>query len=120
MWFQQARVDEVPGLVSGKLDHNRSDIRFRSTLLQQHRLFAPSSLIQTGCGRCRKTVLPTVLWLGLGAFEQRDDGLLDFTFTHFARSDLVWPLVDNSLPFRCGNGHAAPPEQQRSRRCGGV
>ena len=101
MWFQQARVDEVPGLVSsGKLD-------LTTGLISDLQVYAGYSatalfaLVGSNPNWPRVPITfknessPQYYGSAWARFEQRDDGLLDFTFygSMFAPvGPVVWPL----------------------------
>jgi hypothetical protein len=101
MWFQQARVDEVPGLVSsGKLDLTTgliSDLQIYAAY-SSTALFA---LVGSNPNWPRVPITfknessPQYYGSAWARFEQRDDGLLNFTFygSMFAPvGPVVWPL----------------------------
>ena len=101
MWFQQARVDEVPGLVSsGKLDLTTGLI----SDLQVFAAYSSTALFALVGSNPNWPRVPITFrnessqqYYGSAwaRFEQRDDGLLDFTFygSMFAPvGPVVWPL----------------------------
>ena len=101
MWFQQARVDEVPGLVSsGKLDLTSGLI----SDLQLYAAYSSTALFALVGSNPNWPRVPITFknessqqYYGSAwaRFEQRDDGLLDFTFygSMFAPvGPIVWPL----------------------------
>jgi hypothetical protein len=101
MWFQQARVDEVPGLVSsGKLDLTTgliSDLQIYAAY-SSTALFA---LVGSNPNWPRVPITfknessPQYYGSAWARFEQREDGLLNFTFygSMFAPvGPVVWPL----------------------------
>lgn len=101
MWFQQARVDEVPGLVSsGKLDLTTGLI----SDLQVYAAYSSTALFALVGSNPNWPRVPITFknessqqYYGSAwaRFEQRDDGLLDFTFygSMFAPvGPVVWPL----------------------------
>ena len=101
MWFQQARVDEVPGLVSsGKLDLTTGLI----SDLQVYAGYSSTALFALVGSNPNWPRVPITFknessqqYYGSAwaRFEQRDDGLLDFTFygSMFAPvGPIVWPL----------------------------
>lgn len=102
MWFQQARVDEVPGLVSsGSLDLSTgmvSDLQvyaaYRSTALAA--LIASNPTFPRVPITFRNESTPQYYGSAWARFEQRPDGLLDLTFhgSMFAPlgPGIVWPL----------------------------
>ena len=101
MWFQQARVDEVPGLVSsGKLDLTTGLI----SDLQVYAAYSATALFALVGSNPNWPRVPITFknessqqYYGSAwaRFEQRHDGLLDFTFygSMFAPvGPIVWPL----------------------------
>ena len=101
MWFQQARVDQAPGLISsGKLDLTTgliSDLQVYAAY-SSTALFA---LVGSNPNWPRVPITfknessPQYYGSAWARFEQRDDGLLDFTFygSMFAPvGPIVWPL----------------------------
>lgn len=101
MWFQQARVDEAPGLVSsGKLDLTTGLI----SDLQLYAAYSSTALFALVGSNPKWPRVPITFknessqqYYGSAwaRFEQRDDGLLDFTFygSMFAPvGPIVWPL----------------------------
>ena len=101
MWFQQARVDEVPGLISsGKLDLTTGLI----SELQVYAAYSSTALFALVGSNPNWPRVPITFknessqqYYGSAwaRFEQRDDGLLDFTFygSMFAPvGPVVWPL----------------------------
>lgn len=101
MWFQQARVDEVPGLVSsGKLDLTTGLI----SDLQVYAAYSSTALFALVGSNPNWPRVPIAFknessqqYYGSAwaRFDQRDDGLLDFTFygSMFAPvGPVVWPL----------------------------
>ncbi len=101
MWFQQARVDEVPGLVSsGKLDLTTGLI----SDLQVYAAYSSTALFALVGSNPNWPRVPITFknessqqYYGSAwaRFEQRDDGLLDFIFygSMFAPvGPVVWPL----------------------------
>jgi hypothetical protein len=101
MWFQQARVDEVPGLVSsGKLDLTSGLI----SDLQVYAAYSSTALFALVGSNPNWPRVPITFknessqqYYGSAwaRFEQRHDGLLDFTFygSMFAPvGPIVWPL----------------------------
>jgi hypothetical protein len=101
MWFQQARVDEAPGLVSsGKLDLTTGLI----SDLQVYAAYSSTALFALVGSNPNWPRVPITFknessqqYYGSAwaRFEQRDDGLLDFTFygSMFAPvGPVVWPL----------------------------
>jgi hypothetical protein len=101
MWFQQARVDEVPGLISsGKLDLTTGLI----SDLQVYAAYSSTALFALVGSNPIWPRVPITFknessqqYYGSAwaRFEQRDDGLLDFTFygSMFAPvGPIVWPL----------------------------
>jgi hypothetical protein len=101
MWFQKARVDEVPGLVSsGKLDLVTGLI----SDLQVYGNYSSTALFALVGSNPNWPRVPIAFrnessqkYYGSAwaRFEQRDDGLLDFTFygSMFAPvGPIVWPL----------------------------
>jgi hypothetical protein len=101
MWFQQARVDEAPGLVSsGKLDLTTGLI----SDLQVYAAYSSTALFALVGSNPNWPRVPITFrnessqqYYGSAwaRFEQRDDGLLDFTFygSMFAPvGPIVWPL----------------------------
>ncbi|HJP91109.1 MAG TPA: hypothetical protein VJ875_04085 [Pyrinomonadaceae bacterium] len=101
MWFQQARVDEVPGLISsGKLDLTTGLI----SDLQVYAAYSSTALFALVGSNPNWPRVPITFknessqqYYGSAwaRFEQRDDSLLDFTFygSMFAPvGPVVWPL----------------------------
>ena len=101
MWFQQARVDEAPGLVSsGKLDLTTGLI----SDLQVYAAYSSTALFALVGSNPNWPRVPITFknessqqYYGSAwaRFEPRDDGLLDFTFygSMFAPvGPVVWPL----------------------------
>ena len=101
MWFQQPRVDEVPGLISsGKLDLTTGLI----SDLQVYAAYSSTALFALVGSNPNWPRVPITFknessqqYYGSAwaRFEQREDGLLDFTFygSMFAPvGPVVWPL----------------------------
>ncbi len=97
MWFRQARVDEVPGLVStGNLDLATGMV----TDLKVYAAYSSTALFALVGSNPTFPRVPITFPGQYGSawarFEQREDGLLDFTFYGSTYAPLgpgiVWPL----------------------------
>lgn len=97
MWFQQPRVDEVPGLVSsGHLNLVTGEVT-DLTLYASYSSTALFALISVNPTFPRVPItFPGQYGSAWARFEQRPDGLLDFTFYGSTYAPLgpgiVWPL----------------------------